>query len=358
MTFFVMARNARRKPMSSPVARYAPARRLHEVKALLNSSGGVTLYDIADRFSVSVRTAIRYLRALEAAGEPLYEETNGRRKVWRLMPSARHQTITLTTSQMVSLYLSRRVFDFLTGTGFKEDLDEVFERLEATLRRKDFTAARNLELKIFDVNEAPHLYADRIEHVNDIMTALLREDRLRVAHGSVSRYQKQFLLDPYTLLVYKKGLYLAGFSHHHQGVRTFSLDGFRHVEWLKGEKFEYPADYQPSKLAEGAFGLILGPRTRVRIFFDDKVARFVRRRQWHPTQEIKRVDGGIELTMEVCGTVELASWVLGFGDQAEVIEPEIMREQLAAELERAAARYRGGPPDQRDEGNRSGAVGI
>jgi predicted DNA-binding transcriptional regulator YafY len=241
---------------------------------------------------------------------------------------------------MVSLYLSRRVFDFLAGTGFKEDLEEVFARLEATLKRKDFVAAKNLDRKLHDVNEAPHLYQNRIEHVNDMITALLREERLRVTHGSVADWKKHFVLEPYTLVVYKKGLYLAGYSHHHQGLRTFSLDGFRDVEWLKGNKFKYPTDYQPTQLSEGAFGLIGGPRTRVRIRFDTKVARFVQRRQWHPTQKIKRVDGGIELTMEVEGTVELLSWVLGFGDKAEVIEPVSLREEIANELARAAQRYR------------------
>lgn len=114
--------------MAEQVDRYAPARRLHELTALLNSSGGVTVYDIADRLGTSVRTAIRYLRALERAGEPLSEERDGRRKVWRLKPSARHESIRLTTSQMLALFLSRRVFDFLAGTGFKEDLDDVFAR--------------------------------------------------------------------------------------------------------------------------------------------------------------------------------------------------------------------------------------
>ena len=83
-----------------------------------------------------------------------------------------------------------------------------------------------------------------------------------------------------------------------------------------------------------------GPRTRVRIRFDTKVARFVQRRQWHPTQKIKRVDGGIELTMEVAGTLELLSWVLGFGDKAEVLEPESLREEITGELARAAQHYR------------------
>src|SRR6185312_9672028 len=113
--------------------RYEPAARLHQVRALLDSAEGVTIYDVAERFDMNPRTALRYMQALQRAGEPLYQQVVGKRKVWRIMPTARRQTITLSTSQMVALFLSRRVFDFLAGTGFKEDLDEVFGKLEATL---------------------------------------------------------------------------------------------------------------------------------------------------------------------------------------------------------------------------------
>ena len=148
------------------------------------------------------------------------------------------------------------------------------------------------------------------------------------------------MLEPYTLVVYKKGLYLAGYSHHHKSVRTFSLDGFRGIERLKKDHFEYPKDYQPSQLVEGSFGLFGGPRTQVRLLFEAKVGRFVRRRLWHPTQKITKTDRGVELTMEVAGTVELLSWVLGFGDKAEVIEPVSLREEIVGELARAAQHYR------------------
>jgi proteasome accessory factor B len=325
----------------SRAERYAPARRLAEVRALLNSGEGASVYDVAERFRVSVRTAIRYIRALQVAGEPLYEEVVGRRKVWRLMASARQQTITLTTAQMVALFLSRRVFDFLAGTGFKEDLDEVFAKLEAQLRRKDFAAARNLDRKVFDVNEARHIYEGRIEDVNDIVTALLREERLRVTHDSVSAGKKTFVLEPYTLMVYKKGLYLVGLSQRHGEIRTFALDAFREVEWLRGDKFEYPADYRPEQVTEGAFGLIRASEvTRVRILFDAKVARYVERVLWHPTQRFRRTSAGLEMTMQVRGTVEVLPWVLGFGGAAVVVEPAGLRQQIAGELVRAASPYR------------------
>lgn len=340
---------------------YSPAVRLAGVRAMLDSATGASIYDMAERFGVSVRTAQRYLEALRAGGEPIFEETgdresNERRKIWRLMPSARRETLTLTTSQMLSLFLSRRVFDFLAGTGFKEDLDDVFARLEATLRRRDFVAARHLDRKIFDLNEAPHLYEGRLEHVNEILTALLREERLEIVHDGVGRApgtkgdakragqsratrRAPALFDPYTLLVYKKGLYLAGFSHAHGQVRTLALDGFRDVTWRRGDAFPYPLDFHPAELAEGAFGLIKGPPAEVRVFFTEKVARYVTRRQWHPSQKVKKVAGGIELHLAVKGTVELASWVLSFGDQAEVRAPAELRAAVRAELARAVGRY-------------------
>jgi predicted DNA-binding transcriptional regulator YafY len=79
----------------------------------------------------------------------------------------------------------------------------------------------------------------------------------------------------------------------------------------------------------------------VRILFDAKVARYVERVMWHPTQKFRRTAAGLEMTMEVRGTVEVVGWVLGFGEAAVVVEPAELRAHIAGELARAAGRYRG-----------------
>ncbi len=104
-------------------------------------------------------------------------------------------------------------------------------------------------------------------------------------------------------------------------MRTFSLDGFREIERGKRDHFEYPKDYQPSQLVEGSFGL-----------FEAKVGRFVRRRLWHPTQKITKTDRGVELTVQVAGTTKLKTWILGWGDQVEVLEPESLRDEIPTEV--------------------------
>jgi len=336
--------------MPKTTGRYSPAIRLAEVRAILNSGEGASVYDLAERLGVTFKSARRYLTALERAGEPLYEEWVGKRKVWRLLPTARKDTIRLSTSQMLSLFLSRRVFDFLEGTGFKEDLDDVFRQLEVTLKRQDAVIARHLDRKIFDVNEAPRIYADRVEDVGEILTALIREERLEVTHiSSVPSKRRRgrsrrFTIDPYTLMVYKKGLYLVGYSHHYEEIRTFAFDGFREVDWLRGQSFEYPDDYHPGQLIEGAFGLISGEPREVRIRFSPHIARYVQRSRWHPSQKVRKLrgqGGAIELRMNVALTVELTSWVLSFGKDAEVLGPEVLRETVANEIAKASRLYRG-----------------
>ena len=80
------------------------------------------------------------------------------------------------------------------------------------------------------------------------------------------------------------------------------------------------------------------------IRFAPSWATYVREHSWHPSQKLeRRRDGSVELRMEVGGTTELRNWVLSFGGGAEVLEPESLRDEVAAELERALARYRPGP---------------
>ena len=133
--------------------------------------------------------------------------------------------------------------------------------------------------------------------------------------------------------------YLLGFSHAHEEVRTFGLDKVIDTERKAGERFEYPADFDPRAFLAGPFGIIRGPREEVVIRFDASVAHYVKRRRWHETQRVREVEGGIVLSLEPEGTSEMVSWVLGYGGKAEVIAPPALRERVASEARAAAARY-------------------
>jgi len=127
----------------------------------------------------------------------------------------------MSVVQMIALYLGRAMFEFLDGTGFKEDLDDVFTRLQVTLQSKRFASVRNLERKLVAIHDSRFLYDDQIDDVNDILTALIKEEQLHIVYRRGNT--KGFAVDPYTLLVHRGGLYLVAFSHKHGEVRTFQM---------------------------------------------------------------------------------------------------------------------------------------
>ncbi|MBW1881658.1 MAG: WYL domain-containing protein, partial [Deltaproteobacteria bacterium] len=63
-------------------------------------------------------------------------------------------------------------------------------------------------------------------------------------------------------------------------------------------------------------------------------------RTWHPSQNFQTLpDGRLLLRLRVAITVELATWVLGFGPDAEVIKPDDLVVRIGGLLREAARRY-------------------
>lgn len=81
-------------------------------------------------------------------------------------------------------------------------------------------------------------------------------------------------------------------------------------------------------------------RQLVRLCFDASVAREAKARRWGTDRHVRRVRGGVQVAMMATPSPTFIAWVLSFGDKAEVLEPASLREQVAAELDRARARYR------------------
>jgi predicted DNA-binding transcriptional regulator YafY len=49
---------------------------------------------------------------------------------------------------------------------------------------------------------------------------------------------------------------------------------------------------------------------------------------------VEQPDGGLILTMQVAGIEEVRRWLLGYGAEAEALEPAELRVALAAEIKK------------------------
>ena len=72
-----------------------------------------------------------------------------------------------------------------------------------------------------------------------------------------------------------------------------------------------------------------GKLYNIRLRFAPKVARNVTEVQWHPTQQSKfNEDGSVDVEFRVDGLGEIIWWILGYGDQVEVIKPAELRRRI------------------------------
>jgi len=66
------------------------------------------------------------------------------------------------------------------------------------------------------------------------------------------------------------------------------------------------------------------------IRFQRKVATNVAEVTWHKTQQVDwNDDGTMDFRVTVDGLHEISWWILGYGNQAEVQEPDELREMIA-----------------------------
>ena len=123
-------------------------------------------------------------------------------------------------------------------------------------------------------------------------------------------------------------------------MRIFALDRIRELH-RSASKYTLPAGFNPGEYFQDAFQMFKGANIyRVKIHFSPARARWIREKQWHPTQQIaENPDGSLVLTMHTSGLDQVKRWVLSFGAQARVLEPPELIAAIREELNSAIDIY-------------------
>jgi predicted DNA-binding transcriptional regulator YafY len=186
-----------------------------------------------------------------------------------------------------------------------------------------------------------------------LQMALSEHSRVLIRHDSVREGRvKDWLLDPCALFFRKRALYLDAWCVDLREYRTFRANRIREVHLMPVLVPPRP-DYSFSERHAGAFSAFSGRgERRVRVRFGRRTAPFIRESLWHPSQVIEDLsDGGLILQVEVSEPREVAWWALQWGEDAEVLEPEELREELGRTATRLAHTYLGEGVLERDEGS-------
>lgn len=333
-------RRAARKPTYGAASRLA---RL--VMTLHERPHGWSFAAVQDALGISERTLLRYLAVaretlVDPAGRPLLEAVrHGDRRIVRLADHGRLPDSTVY--EVLSFYFALSVFTFLDGTVIRQGIEGLWDRLRRTLPGRQRDRLADFHRKFYAVPHAMKDYREADELLDTILRCVIDNRRMRVDYAGLLGGGRTHEFEPYTLLMYRGGLYVLGRSDRGRKLIPLAVERMRAVTMLP-ETFTRPPGYSPQKHTEGIFGLIDGPETTVELLIKDpETHAYLAARRLHPSQQFRaRRDGSWVLTLTVRGVAELRYWILGLGPHVEVLRPAALREEIGSMLARAAAPYR------------------
>jgi len=322
----------------------------------LESSRRLTIDELAARTGVSTRTIRRDLEALQASGFPLYDDTHDGKRYWMLeqRPFRRLDETGFTLAELSALYFSRTLVEALAATPFHHDLRSAFDKLSSALTpgmrqfldRLPLVLQAKAEPGTVAAGDAagaaptPRELAARSARAAQLVEATLHHRRITMRYHSMSSdREKAYLIEPYRLVFAQGGLYVVAYVPEYGQQRTFAVDRILGLS-LTEERFE-PADDVPAEAFAHSLGVHQGtPPQTVTIWFAPRIARYVKERVWHASQQAEdQPDGSVHLTLQVSNDWALRSWILGYGPLARVISPPELAAQILDQLERAQALY-------------------
>lgn len=297
---------------------------------------------MAKECGVTRRTIFRDLGVLRQAGIPLTFDATRQLHLIRGTPLV--QSKNFSKEEAFALVVLYQSIAAIQGQPLHEPslsaMLRVLSGLGANLREFTRTAAAAVKImpSPFAVNQIP---TETFLQIEECITA---RRCIRIEYqGPTDPGVFSTKLSPYSLMLCRNSWYVVGRSSLHRAVRTFHVGRLKSIVPLT-DNFVFPRNFDISRHLRNAWNMIPEPgRDRhVHLRFSKLVAKNVADVQWHRNQCMEfRGDGQLDFHVLVSGLNEISWWILGYGDQVQVIEPAELRNIVVKRIMSVAQLYQG-----------------
>ncbi len=317
---------------------------------LLASPQGITIDDLAEKLEIDRRSVYRIINIVEQLGFPIYDKRVwfDRRKRWSLLesylkklPNMSLPDVNLALSEIIALHMLKGKGGIFRGTEIEGYIRRAFDKLEMFVPKETFGKIDQIKALFLSPSKKAKDYSGKDKIIEMITQAMLQKKTCRIQYHSFSSNKiKSFLIDPLHFFEHQGGLYLFVNTTEYGHIRILAAERIKEIIPTPAT-FEYPSNFDPTKDLESSFDIILEKPIQVKIWFSPDQARYIKERCWSRTQRIEdQKDVSIILWMTSAGRGDIKRWVLSYGGEAKILEPEELRKEIVAELGSALAHYK------------------
>lgn len=205
--------------------------RLTAILTQLQTKRLMTSTELSERFSVSIRTIYRDIRALEQAGIPIVTEEG---KGYRLIEGYRLPPIMFTEAQAFALILAEQLVFKNKDASFVKDYTQATDKVRAVLNH---TVKEKASLLTERTRTDQNTYRERnSDSISALQYALTHFYLTRIEYTNKKEESSVRIIEPFALVSTDNWLLIA-YCRLREEFRFFRLDRIKRLEVLK-EKYE------------------------------------------------------------------------------------------------------------------------
>jgi predicted DNA-binding transcriptional regulator YafY len=298
--------------------------RLLAIVLELQGKGRQRAEDLAETFETSKRTIYRDIQALCEAGVPLVS-TPGRG--YALMEGYFLPPLSFNAAEATMLLLGSEVMAQNFDAQYRAAAESAGRKIAGVLPEPLRNEVRMLQSSIVFVESGTKNKPDEQAKLQQLRRAIIQRVRVRFRyqrrHGAQdedSATERE--ADPYLLAHVGDSWYLTAYCHMRKGIRRFRLERMDALTLL-GQTFTRPADLP---LLQPERGDLVA-----RVLFDAEVARWVRESLSFFVVGVEDTPAGLLVTLHIRQDDDALQWLLSWGRHVRVLEPESLRQRVAAE---------------------------
>ncbi|GEO04699.1 transcriptional regulator [Adhaeribacter aerolatus] len=296
----------------------------------LQSGRVVKAQELADRFQVSLRTVYRDIRSLEASGVPISGEAG---VGYSLMEEYRLPPVMFTQEEASSFVAAEKLMQKFSDKSLGAYHESAMYKVKAALKGKAKDRVAALETQIW-VNFGQELFNQNTpDALNILLDSIAEKKQVMLQYQSLySDASTNRFIEPVGLFNENNYWYVMAFCHLRAAYRQFRTDRILEIKRTSVPFTKEHGNIEHYRQTDDST-----LKTKVVIRVDKETARYIQTgRKYYGFVSEKIMGDKIEMTFMTADIQHgLPRWYLMFGDCAEIIEPEILRERVNELLEKA-----------------------
>jgi len=299
--------------------------RLAAILIQLQSRPLVKAQDIADKFSISLRTVYRDVKALEEAGVPVIGEAG---TGYRLMEGYKLPPVMFNIDEATALLTASKLVQSKTDAGISKHFTSALDKIRAILRHSEKDHIEEIDDHIAVVTHPSIVYQPQSElHLQSILKAIGSSSVIEMEYTTLEKDETtKRKVEPVGIYYLGSHWYLIAWCQLRKDYRNFRTDKIKRLTITNesNSKTHPPLQSFMDKMSEEK------ELHKIVIDVEPNIVKYLgEQKYYNGFVKEEKIDGFVRMTFLTGSIMGFSRWFMLYGDHAKIVEPIKLNDMVA-----------------------------